>query len=63
MAVIVVGLAILSRRRGNRLPTKDSVIPDDLSEPLPDADNITSVTHVPAPTTATETRATREVNQ
>ena len=28
LAVVVVVLAILSRRRGNRLPTKESVVPD-----------------------------------
>jgi putative tricarboxylic transport membrane protein len=35
LAVIVVVLAVLSRRRGNRLPTKDSVTPDLQPEPQP----------------------------
>jgi putative tricarboxylic transport membrane protein len=51
MAVIVVVLAVLSRRRGNRLPTKDSLpfdtpLDDVASEPI-----------------APKTVETREVNQ
>jgi hypothetical protein len=57
LAVIVVVLAILSRRRGNRLPTKDSVLPDleldDVTAPEPNQSDPALIKSV----------ETREVNQ
>jgi putative tricarboxylic transport membrane protein len=57
LAVIVVVLAILSRRRGNRLPTKDSVLPD------PELDDATAPEPNQSDPALIKSVETREVNQ